>query len=47
MPEFTLTIYEGSIELTCDKCGHVNHWRAGIELDEVNAEADDHECEPE
>lgn len=45
MAEFTLTIYEGSIELTCDTCGHVNHWAPGIELDEVNAEADDHECE--
>lgn len=45
MPEFTLTIYEDSIELTCDQCGHVNHWASGIELDEVNAEAQEHKCE--
>jgi hypothetical protein len=42
MAEFTLNLYEGSIELTCDECGHVNHWTPGIELDEVVAEADDH-----
>jgi len=45
MPEFTLTIYEDSIELTCDQCGHVNHWASGIELDEVKAEADEHVCD--
>jgi hypothetical protein len=47
MMPFTLTLYNGNIELTCDKCGHVNHWPQGIELEEVLAEADDHECEGE
>jgi hypothetical protein len=42
MPEYTLTIYNDSIELTCDECGHVNHWPSGIELDEVWANADIH-----
>lgn len=46
IPEFTVELYEGSIELVCDNCGHVNHWAPGIELDEVVANADDHECEP-
>ena len=31
-----------SIQLTCDECGHVNHWKSPIELDEVMANAQDH-----
>lgn len=42
MPEYTLVIYDDAIELTCDECGHVNHWPSGIELDEVVENADDH-----
>jgi hypothetical protein len=37
MPEYTLTIYNDSIELTCDECGHVNHWASKEStLDEIN-----------
>jgi hypothetical protein len=42
MPEYTIDLYNDSIELTCDECGHVNHWPPGIELDEIIANADDH-----
>lgn len=32
------------VELRCDECGHVNHWRDKIEFDEIYAHAYDH-CE--
>lgn len=45
MPEYTLDIYNGSIELNCDECGHVNHWEPGVELEEVFAHSEDHSRE--
>jgi len=45
MPEYTITIYNDAVELTCDECGHVNHWESGIELEEVIANADAHTLE--
>jgi hypothetical protein len=45
MPEYTLVLHfddGGSVQLTCDECGHVEHWASGIELEEIIATADDH-----
>jgi hypothetical protein len=48
MAEISVVRCDESIALCCDECGqHINHWSSGIELDEMIAFADDHECETE